>query len=1184
MSNVDDIPIDPALRGAIDPALMVEGESMIVEQSHAQVPCFQTQTQPSPDEYRVRQYSQGPQGDPFAPQIVGPFFPVEHEPPVPPQKPKRKRRVRREEECSFCQGNEKRNKNGDPEPMATCDECGRSGHPSCMELAEIGHVLISYPWKCIECKNCELCKEKGDDERILFCDCCDRGWHLDCMVPPLSEPPNGRWHCPECPPPYPEGQGCELENIQPTEEVQQFQTHDREASVASSSRSALETPQIELKGGTKGKRPTLGKGKAKPKVVMVSEDDEEDSDDDAGEGAADEITTIVSRSRARPKSTKKGKARHEPIDESSEVEEMPSSPIKQQQRKRKRPRESPPPQVHLPRVRLRLPTQKGKGKEREEDEPPYGLFDDILSIDERDTTKTTINKTDKFYFERSRVAAEEKLALPQQPPPANAIPRMSDFHNLSTPGPSRPLRSSTLNQIPTMASTPIGPSASPGPSTPGGPLAKIDPALLRIRTIRFGQYDIKTWYDAPFPEEYASIPDGRLWICEFCLKYMKSRFGAGRHRMKCKARHPPGDEIYRDGAISIFEVDGRRNKIYCQNLCLLSKMFLDHKSLFYDVEPFLFYVITEVDDFGARFVGYFSKEKRSPKDYNVSCIMTLPVRQRQGWGNLLIDFSYLLSKKEQRLGSPEKPLSSLGALGYKNYWTLAVYRYLESAPEKIRLEDISSATSMTLEDVCETLIEQKMIYIREASPTIIKPSPGQSIKFPKGRKNGIARRQLQRLQTQDKDSDGLKGPFVPPKNYEIQFDREKVAQYLRNWEAKGYLRLRPDKLQWTPYLITRAPKSLEASTGEASASTSVSNLVDEIPVSNEVVQPVTVESTMIAGDGNMMDELPVFNNRLTNGKRSRTRSPVKSPTKDALQNAIKDLDLNERPASPLRRLRSRQGSSTSVSLRHSLPVEDLPQDARLPSRTSSRRISSVDSDEALAVKLALEERQSQGRQLRSRRSESRPESQRPVLLPPERTPPVPKRRKSELSVEVEEEEESSPPPMKSDEPGSVNDFHNGNHSPTVFEAETPNINGVEDGDSRDKAQITVYSPPTEAVLSAEVPISVDANLEDKRTNFMIETDLKLEDVETPFTSLTNWQSLPTGDTIFMPDHPLPLSKSLNGFTSVNGTLHMESDLRSTLATGDVKMEEEGCGEEDAEGDYDEDAEGEPDEEFLGMAA
>ena len=91
--------------------------------------------------------------------------------------------------------------------------------------------------------------------------------------------------------------------------------------------------------------------------------------------------------------------------------------------------------------------------------------------------------------------------------------------------------------------------------------------------------------------------------------------------------------------VQVIWADNEWRQIYCQNLCLLSKMFLDHKSLFYDVEPFLFYVITQVDEFGARFVGYFSKEKRCPKDYNLSCIMTLPVRQRQGWGNLLIDFS-----------------------------------------------------------------------------------------------------------------------------------------------------------------------------------------------------------------------------------------------------------------------------------------------------------------------------------------------------------------------------------------------------------------------------------------------------------------------------------------------------------------------------------------------------------------
>ncbi|KAF8591103.1 hypothetical protein K439DRAFT_1328004 [Ramaria rubella] len=212
------------------------------------------------------------------------------------------------------------------------------------------------------------------------------------------------------------------------------------------------------------------------------------------------------------------------------------------------------------------------------------------------------------------------------------------------------------------------------------------PLPPRIRMIRFGEYDVDTWYDAPFPEEYASVADGKLWMCEFCLKYMKSRFQSTRHRMKCKARHPPGDEIYRDGAISVFEVDGRKNKIYCQNLCLLSKMFLDHKSLFYDVEPFLFYVMTEVDRLGARFVGYFSKEKRSPKDYNVSCIMTLPVRQRKGWGGILIDFSYLLSKKEERVGSPERPLSALGALAYKQYWTHVIKLFLHTATEPVKLE------------------------------------------------------------------------------------------------------------------------------------------------------------------------------------------------------------------------------------------------------------------------------------------------------------------------------------------------------------------------------------------------------------------------------------------------------------------------------------------------------------------
>lgn len=146
---------------------------------------------------------------------------------------------------------------------------------------------------------------------------------------------------------------------------------------------------------------------------------------------------------------------------------------------------------------------------------------------------------------------------------APSMPPPSDLRALpGTPGtldtPIRPLRSlSSLAHIQIPPSTPLSMLASPGPSTPGPPTA----SGLRVRTIRFGQYDIDTWYDAPFPEEYAIVPEGRMYMCEFCLKYMKSSFMATRHQTKCQARHPPGDEIYRDDLISVFEVDGRKNKV-----------------------------------------------------------------------------------------------------------------------------------------------------------------------------------------------------------------------------------------------------------------------------------------------------------------------------------------------------------------------------------------------------------------------------------------------------------------------------------------------------------------------------------------------------------------------------------------------------------------------------------------------
>ncbi|XP_022823314.1 histone acetyltransferase KAT6B-like isoform X1 [Spodoptera litura] len=244
-----------------------------------------------------------------------------------------------------------------------------------------------------------------------------------------------------------------------------------------------------------------------------------------------------------------------------------------------------------------------------------------------------------------------------------------------------------------------GPAAGPAPGAGDGVAPHAPPRCPSA--IEFGQWEIDTWYSSPFPQEYARLP--KLFLCEFCLKYAKSRAVLFRHLDKCLWRHPPATEIYRCGDISVFEVDGNANKIYCQNLCLLAKLFLDHKTLYYDVEPFLFYVLTKNDSKGCHLVGYFSKEKHCQQKYNVSCIMTMPQYQRQGYGRFLIHFSYLLSKEEGQPGTPEKPLSDLGRVSYHAYWKSVILEYLYDHKDKpFTFEDIAQTTGMHMNDIAVT--------------------------------------------------------------------------------------------------------------------------------------------------------------------------------------------------------------------------------------------------------------------------------------------------------------------------------------------------------------------------------------------------------------------------------------------------------------------------------------------------
>lgn len=227
-------------------------------------------------------------------------------------------------------------------------------------------------------------------------------------------------------------------------------------------------------------------------------------------------------------------------------------------------------------------------------------------------------------------------------------------------------------------------------------------------------------------------------------------------KLKCPAKHPPGDEIYRDGSFSFFEVDGRKNPVYCQNLCLLAKLFLGSKTLYYDVEPFLFYIMTENDEFGCHFVGYFSKEKRPSSLNNVSCILVLPIHQRRGFGHLLIEFSYLLTRVEEKTGSPEKPLSDMGLVSYRSYWRLVLCNLLLAQTNPLSISYMSEQTGMTADDIVSAL-------------------------------------------------EGLRAIVRDPvtKTYALRLDYDYFRRYIDNYEKKGYARLNPEALIWVPYVMGR---------------------------------------------------------------------------------------------------------------------------------------------------------------------------------------------------------------------------------------------------------------------------------------------------------------------------------------------------------------------------------------------
>ncbi|EYE99813.1 putative histone acetyltransferase [Aspergillus ruber CBS 135680] len=604
--------------------------------------------------------------------------------------------------CIFCGQDEDHDPSEEYEEYLTCTVCGDHSHRQCAREQEALHEGDdASQWRCLTCTQENL--EPGGPESSAQRRLARKNMSKELLPAHTGE----------------EGSG--FHSI--------FNTLSVNENLLSNSRSLRKrkTLSVEAEEHT----PVLRKRSRQTSLRSeraVSKDQEFESTEATGDGVADESPVRTRSRRGRPVMKEQCHVVSKQFEKLVVSFNLPpkklSKATSSRQRSRTQVRKTPKPppvaqepQAHFAPITNTTPyiSPFYSFNDREADESKTKPYGGILSEADADTTKTLPTQLDRERFEVARQKAEEEWQRRMKEAEDNGEAVQSASQKVSGP-----------------------------PS--------------KIKYINFGGYEIETWYAAPYPEEYSR--NRVLYICEFCLKYMNSDFVAWRHRLKCPAKHPPGDEIYRESSISIFEVDGRKHPVYCQNLCLLAKLFLGSKTLYYDVEPFLFYVMTEFDDLGCHFVGYFSKEKRPSSANNVSCILTLPIHQRKGYGNLLIDFSYLLTRIEGKTGSPEKPLSDMGLVSYRNYWRLILSYHLRDQKGTLSVADLSERTGMTADDIVSGL-------------------------------------------------EGLRALVRDPitKTYALRLDYKYFDECVRNWESKGYIQLNPDALVWTPYTMGRSNQS-----------------------------------------------------------------------------------------------------------------------------------------------------------------------------------------------------------------------------------------------------------------------------------------------------------------------------------------------------------------------------------------
>ncbi|PNY18292.1 Histone acetyltransferase [Tolypocladium capitatum] len=355
----------------------------------------------------------------------------------------------------------------------------------------------------------------------------------------------------------------------------------------------------------------------------------------------------------------------------------------------------------------------------------------------------------------------------------------------------------------------------------------------------------------------------RLYVCPSCFKYAKELVAWRGHVRFCGRRgHVPGKKIYihpkgrrkilvahdakapgvkrrrGDGGVrhveeivqdegewSIWEVDGEKDGLFCQNLSLFAKLFLDNKSVFFDVTGFKYFLLVYTSPPppapapkpmlpGAepapqpptQVTGFFSKEKMSWDNNNLACILVFPPWQRKGLGALLMGASYEISRREGILGGPEKPISDLGKKGYRRFWSGEIARWLLSldvgqqgaGPETIvDVDDVSHGTWISPDDCLAVLRDMGVVVEAGIGPGKPEKMEDGEVEGETGAEDGggadagqdTGQRQDSPVKSEEKT------PAVVRQVHRVRVDKEAVRRFVathrisleRTCDANGFV-------------------------------------------------------------------------------------------------------------------------------------------------------------------------------------------------------------------------------------------------------------------------------------------------------------------------------------------------------------------------------------------------------------